>query len=137
MNEKNMHGRVFKKLREERGCKSKDITGDIISTRTLTRFEADETSLPIAIFEKLLENCGVLPLDYLAYYNDNIEIEQSKFLKKMQDYLHSGYSVKVINELKKELKKKDIDFGKRVDILFVMTSIGVDENNYGKNSESQ
>ena len=128
MNEKNMHGRVFKKLREERGCKSKDITGDIISTRTLTRFEADETSLPIAIFEKLLENCGVLPLDYLAYYNDNIEIEQSKFLKKMQDYLHSGYSVKVINELKKELKKKDIDFGKRVDILFVMTSIGVDEN---------
>ena len=128
MNEKNMHGRVFKKLREERGCKSKDITGDIISTRTLTRFEADETSLPIAIFEKLLENCGVLPLDYLAYYNDNIEIEQSKFFKKMQDYLHSGYSVKVINELKKELKKKDIDFGKRVDILFVMTSIGVDEN---------
>ena len=128
MNEKNMHGRVFKKLREERGYKSKDVAGDIISARTLTRFEADETSLPIAIFEKLLENCGVLPLDYLVYYNDNIEIEQAKFLKKMQDYLHSGYSVKVINEFEKELKKKDIDFEKRVDILFVMTSIGVDEN---------
>ena len=128
MNEKNMHGRVFKKLREERGYKSKDVAGDIISTRTLTRFEADETSLSISTFEKLLENCGVLPLDYLEYYNNNIEIEQAKFLKKMQDYLHSGYSVKVINEFKKELKKKDIDFGKRVDILFVMTSIGVDEN---------
>ena len=30
MNEKNMHGRVFKKLREERGYKSKDVAGDII-----------------------------------------------------------------------------------------------------------
>lgn len=48
MNEKNIHGRVFKKLREERGYKLKDIAGDVISTRTLNRFEADETSLPIA-----------------------------------------------------------------------------------------
>ena len=48
MNEKNMHGRVFKKLREERGYKLKDVAGDAISTRTLNRFEADETSLPIA-----------------------------------------------------------------------------------------
>ena len=79
MDKKNMHGRVFKKLREERGYKSKDVAGDVISTRTLTRFEADETSLSISTFEKLLENCGVLPLDYLAYYNDNIEIEQAKF----------------------------------------------------------
>ena len=38
MNEKNMHGRVFKNLREERGYKSKDVAGNIISTRTLTRF---------------------------------------------------------------------------------------------------
>lgn len=79
MNEKNMHGRVFKKLREERGYKSKDVAGDVISTRTLTRFEADETSLSIATFEKLLENCGILPLDYLAYYNDYIEIENDDF----------------------------------------------------------
>ena len=48
MNEKNMHGRGFKELREERGYKIKDVAGDVISTRTLTRFEADETSLPIA-----------------------------------------------------------------------------------------
>ena len=54
MNEKNMHGRIFKKLREERGYKLKDVAGDVISTRTLTRFENDETSLPIATFEKLI-----------------------------------------------------------------------------------
>ena len=123
MDKKNMHGRVFKKLREERGYKSKDVAGDVISTRTLTRFEADETSLSISTFEKLLENCGVLPLDYLAYYNENIEIEQAKFLKKMQDYLHSGYSVKVINECKKELKKKNIDFVRRLDVLIILMSL--------------
>ena len=128
MNEKNMHGRVFKNLREERGYKSKDVAGNIISTRTLTRFEADETSLPIATFEKLLENCGVLPLDYLAYYKDNIEIEDAEFFKKIQDYLDSGYSVKVINECKKELKRKDIALERRIDVLWIMLSIDVDKN---------
>ena len=84
MEKKNKHGSIFKKLREERGYKSKDVAGDVISTRTLTRFEADETSLPIATFEKLLENCGVLPLDYLAYYDDYIEIENDDFFKPTQ-----------------------------------------------------
>ena len=128
MDKNNKHGSIFKKLREERGYKSKDVAGDIISTRTLTRFEADETSLPITTFEKLLENCGVLPLDYLACYNDYIEIEKADFLKKMLDYLDSGNSVKAINECKKELKKKDIDLGRRIDILVIVLNIGADKN---------
>ena len=128
MDKKNKHGSIFKKLREERGYKSKDVAGDVISTRTLTRFEADETSLPIATFEKLLENCGVLPLDYLACYNDYIEIEKADFLKKMLDYLDSGNSAKVINECKKELKKKDIDLGRKIDILAIVLNIGADKN---------
>lgn len=49
MNEKNLHGSIFKKLREERGYKLKDVTGDVISTRTLMRFEIDETSISIAV----------------------------------------------------------------------------------------
>lgn len=128
MDKKNKHGSIFKKLREERGYKSKDVAGDVISTRTLTRFEADETSLPISTFEKLLENCGVLPLDYLACYNDYIEIEKADFLKKMLDYLDSGNSAKVINECKKELKKKDIDLGRKIDILAIVLNIGADKN---------
>ena len=35
MDEKNLHGSIFKKLREERGYKLKDVAGDVISTRTL------------------------------------------------------------------------------------------------------
>ena len=120
MDKKNKHGSIFKKLREERGYKSKDVAGDVISTRTLTRFEADETSLPIAIFEKLLENCGILPIDYLAYYNDYIEDENTEFSRRMDKHLQSGFTAKVINECKRELKKKEIDFVRRIYILLFM-----------------
>ena len=120
MEKKNKHGSIFKKLREERGYKSKDVAGDVISTRTLTRFEADETSLPIATFEKLLENCGILPIDYLAYYNNYIEDENTEFSRRMDKYLKSGFTAKVINECKRELKKKEIDFVRRIYILLFM-----------------
>lgn len=84
MNEKNQHGSIFKKLREERGYKLKDVAGDVISTRTLMRFEADETSISLAIFEKLLENCGINHLDYLAYYHENStkEIKKREYVNK-------------------------------------------------------
>jgi len=123
MNEKNMHGRVFKKLREERGYKLKDVAGDVISTRTLNRFEADETSLPIATFEKLLENCGVSYLDFLVYYYDNTETETTEFIRRIQKQLESGFVTKVINECKKELKKKNIDFVRRLDVLIILLSL--------------
>ena len=123
MNEKNMHGRIFKKLREERGYKLKDVAGDVISTRTLTRFEADETSLPIATFEKLLKNCGMISLDYLEYYYDNTEIETTEFAKRMQNYIESGSSTEIVNECMKELKKSDIKFAVRLDILTFMQLI--------------
>ncbi len=120
MNEKNIHGRIFKKLREERGYKLKDVAGDVISTRTLTRFENDETSLPIAIFEKLLKNCGLASVDYLIYYVENTEIETTEFAKRMKSYMESGFSEEIVNECMKELKKSDIKFAERLDILTFM-----------------
>ena len=120
MNEKNMHGRIFKKLREERGYKLKDVAGDVISIRTLTRFENDETSLPIATFEKLLKNCGLASVDYLIYYVDNTEIETTEFAQRMKSYMESGFSEEIVNECMKELKKSDIKFAERLDILTFM-----------------
>ena len=105
MNEKNMHGRIFKKLREERGYKLKDVAGDVISTRTLTRFEADETSVSVVVFEKLLKNCDLDSVDYLIYYVKNTEIETTDFAKRMQGYIESGSSVEIVNECMKELKQ--------------------------------
>lgn len=123
MNEKNIHGRIFKKLREERGYKLKEVAGDVISTRTLTRFENDETSLPIATFEKLLINCDLVSLDYLAYYIDNTDLEITQFAKRMQSYMESGFSEEIVNECMKELKKSDIKFAVRLDILTFMQLI--------------
>lgn len=120
MDEKNLHGSIFKKLREERGYKLKDVAGDVISTRTLMRFEADETSISIAVFEKLLENCGIGFLDYLVYYFDNAYIENSEFSKKLSGYVQSGSQSKIVNECKKELKKNKIGLSKRIDILSII-----------------
>ena len=128
MNEKNLHGSIFKKLREERGYKLKDVAGDVISTRTLIRFETDETSISIAVFEKLLENCGIEFLDYLVYYYDNANIETSEFSKKINEYLQSGSPSKIINECKKELKKKNIELSKRLDILSAIQAVGWKED---------
>ena len=128
MNEKNLHGSIFKKLREERGYKLKDVAGDVISTRTLMRFEADETSISLAIFEKLLENCGIEFLDYLVYYHDNANIETYEFSKKLNEYLQSGSPSKIVNECKKELKKENIGLAKRLDILTVVQEAGWKED---------
>lgn len=123
MNEKNMHGRIFKKLREERGYKLKDVAGDVISTRTLTRFEADETSLSIATFERLLKNCDLGSLDYLAYYVENTDKETTEFAKRMKSYMETGFSEEIVNECMKKLKKSDIKFAERLDILTFMQLI--------------
>ena len=123
MNDNKMHGRVLKKLREERGYKLKDVAGDVISTRTLMRFEADETSISISIFEKLLDNLNINYLDYFTFYLDNTDSETTEFANKLQKLLQSGSLSKLVNECKKELKKKDIDFSKRLTILIYLNNI--------------
>ena len=123
MNEKNLHGSIFKKLREERGYKLKDVAGDVISTRTLMRFEADETSISISIFEKLLDNLNINYLDYFTFYLDNTDPETTEFANRLQKLLQSGSSSKLVNECKKELKKKDIEFSKRLTILIYLNNI--------------
>ena len=124
MDKKNKHGSIFKKLREERGYKSKDVAGDVISTRTLTRFEADETSLSIATFEKLLENCGVSYLDFLAYYNNDTEKQAENFEKRIQSYLQSESLSMIVTECKKELDKKDRDLDQKLNALMVINALG-------------
>ena len=123
MDKKNLHGSIFKKLREEREYKLKDVAGDVVSTRTLMRFEADETSIPIATFEKLLENLDINYLDYLTVYYDNTDTATAKFANKLQKLLQSDSSSKLVNECKKELKKEDIEFSKRLTILIHLNNI--------------
>jgi len=68
MANKNMHGKIFKQIREERGIKLKDAAGNAISVRTLIRFEADETSVSLEVFEQLLRNIGICYQDFFSEY---------------------------------------------------------------------
>ena len=54
MNNKSEYGKIFKQPSLERGLRLKEVAGDIISTQTLRRFEADETSILLVVFEKLI-----------------------------------------------------------------------------------
>ena len=128
MDKKNVHGSIFKKLREERGYKLKDVAGDVISTRTLMRFESDETSISIAIFEKLLENLDINYLDYFTFYLDNTDSETTEFTNSLLKLLQSGSSSKLVNECKKELKKKNIGLSERIDILTAIQGVGWQED---------
>lgn len=87
------------------------------------RFEADETSISIATFEKLLENLDINYLDYFTFYYDHTDPETTEFANRLQKLLQSGSSSKLVNECKKELKNKDIDFSKRLTILIYLNNI--------------
>lgn len=54
MSNKFEYGKIFKQLRLERGLRLKEVAWDIVSTKTLRRFEADEMSILLVVFEKLI-----------------------------------------------------------------------------------
>ena len=80
MANKNMHGKIFKQIREERGIKLKDAAGNAISVRTLIRFEADETSVSLEVFEQLLRNIGICYQDFFSEYLPLVEVDQTGFV---------------------------------------------------------
>ena len=90
MDIKRIHGKVFKQIREGRGVKLKDAAGDAISVRTLIRFEADETSVSLEIFEQLLRNIGVSYHDYFSEYIPLVGFDISEFLREVRNLDSSG-----------------------------------------------
>ena len=128
MQEFNIHGNIFKRIREDRGLKLKDVAGDVISTRTLIRFEADETSVTLATFDRLLNNCGIGYIDYFGYLHKNhkseTEILSDKFLKLLSESNRSG----IVSEAIKLLKRDEVSFELRVFIEFFLFKIRWERN---------
>lgn len=128
MKEFNIHGKIFKKIREDRGLKLKDVAGDVISTRTLMRFEADETSITLAAFNRLLNNCGIGYIDYFGYlhknYKSETEILSEKFLKLLSKSNRSG----LVSEALKLLKQDHVSFELRVFIEYFLCRIRWERN---------
>lgn len=111
-----MHGKIFKQMREGRGIKLKDAAGDAISVRTLIRFEADETSVSLEIFEQLLRNIGIGYHDYFSEYLPLIEAEQTGFLKEARQLENSGNYSAIKSLAIRTLEKGEVPINSRLHI---------------------
>ena len=116
MDDNKMHGKIFKQMREGRGVKLKDAAGDAISVRTLIRFEADETSVSLEIFEQLLRNIGVGYHDYFSEYLPLIEAEQTGFLKEARQLENSGNYSAIKSLAIRTLEKGEVPINSRLHI---------------------
>ena len=114
MDERNMQGKIFKKIREERGVKLKDAAGTAISARTLIRFEADETSVSLEVFEQLLKNIGICYQDYFSEYLPLLEEDNSGFLKEANTLVESGNYSAIKTLAIKILERKNISMATRL-----------------------
>ena len=109
-----MQGKIFKKIREERGVKLKDAAGTAISARTLIRFEADETSVSLEVFEQLLKNIGICYQDYFSEYLPLLEEDNSGFLKEANTLVESGNYSAIKTLAIKILERKNISMATRL-----------------------
>ncbi len=116
MDDNKMHGKIFKQMREGRGIKLKDAAGDAISVRTLIRFEADETSVSLEIFEQLLRNIGIGYHDYFSEYLPLIEAEQTGFLKEARQLENSGNYSAIKSLAIRTLEKGEVPINIRLHI---------------------
>lgn len=114
MNDNNIHGKIFKKIREERGIKLKDAAGTAISARTLIRFEADETSVTLEVFEQLLRNIGICYQDYFSEYLPLVEEDNTSFLKEANILVESGNYSAIKTLAIKILERKNISMATRL-----------------------
>ena len=124
MDEKKIHGKVFKQIREERGIKLKDAAGDAISVRTLIRFEADETSVSLYVFEKLLVNIGIKYHDYLSEYIPLVGFDISEFLREVRNLDSSGSTTAIRFLAVKSLQKDKISMNERLYIDQIISISG-------------
>lgn len=114
MDDNKMHGKIFKQIREGRGVKLKDAVGDAISVRTLIRFEADETSVSLEIFEQLLRNIGIGYHDYFSEYLPLIEADQTGFLREARQLDISGNYSAIKTLAIKTLEKEVVPINTRL-----------------------
>ena len=114
MDDNKIHGKIFKQIREGRGVKLKDAAGDAISVRTLIRFEADETSVSLEIFEQLLRNIGVDYYDYFSEYLPLTEADQTGFLKEARQLDISGNYSAIKTLAIKTLEKEVVPINTRL-----------------------
>ena len=121
MTNKSIHGKVFKELRLERGVKLKDAAGEVISAQTLRRFEADETSVSLVVFEKLLGSLGIGYIDYLTELLPRLESDYKELTIDVLKFARVGNYSGMMTHLVRKLKDDKITLSERLFIAVMIT----------------
>lgn len=121
MTNKSIHGKVFKELRLERGVKLKDAAGEVISAQTLRRFEADETSVSLVVFEKLLGSLGIGYIEYLTELLPRLESDYKELTIDVLKFARVGNYSGMMTHLVRKLKDDKITLSERLFIAVMVT----------------
>ena len=121
MTNKSIHGKVFKELILERGVKLKDAAGEVISAQTLRRFEADETSVSLVVFEKLLGSLGIGYIEYLTELLPRLESDYRKLTIDVMKFAKVGNYSGMMTYLVRKLKEDEITLSERLFIAVMIT----------------
>ena len=121
MTNKSIHGKVFKELRLERGVKLKDAAGEVISAQTLRRFEADETSVSLVVFEKLLGSLGIGYIEYLTELLPRLESDYKEWTIDVLKFARVGNYSGMMTHLVRKLKDDKITLSERLFIAVMIT----------------
>ena len=121
MTNKSIHGKVFKELRLERGVKLKDAAGEVISAQTLRRFEADETSVSLVVFEKLLGSLGIGYIEYLTELLPRLESDYKELTIDVLKFARVDNYSGMMTHLVRKLKDDKITLSERLFIAVMIT----------------
>lgn len=121
MTNESIHGKVFKELRLERGVKLKDAAGEVISAQTLRRFEADETSVSLVVFEKLLGSLGIGYIEYLTELLPRLESDYKELTIDVLKFARVGNYSGMMTHLVRKLKDDKITLSERLFIAVMIT----------------
>ena len=121
MTNKSIHGKVFRELRLERGVKLKDAAGEVVSAQTLRRFEADETSVSLVVFEKLLGSLGIGYIEYLTELLPRLESDYKELTIDVLKFARVGNYSGMMTHLVRKLKDDKITLSERLFIAVMIT----------------
>lgn len=125
-------GKIFKKFRESRGLKLKDISKLGISSSQLSRFEHGETDLTITKFMTALDEINMSIEEFMYAAHDFHRDELNELLEKVKHYVSNrdiiGLKNLLIFQIEKGAKRKN--FHNLNTILIKIRLQDLSEENY-------
>lgn len=106
-------GKVFQKLRMEKGYTLEQISRGIVNYKSLSNFENEKQDIKFSIMVDLLNRLNVTWQEFYYLYTDEMQVEQGKIYGKIQEILFSKNIYEINSLLKLEKDYQSIDLNVR------------------------